>query len=253
VIAKICPWVRIIDVTHGVPRQDVVAGAVALHGAIPFLPAGVHIAVVDPDVGAERAAVALQTADGRFFVGPDNGLLWPAALACGGVTAAVEISLSPLALQPVSGTFHGRDLFAPIAAHLARGTALADVGRPVKLADLVVLDLPRARISGRAVIARVISVDSFGNLMLGATVANLERVGAVFGGKLTLRFDSGPQQPARFVRSFAFVPAGELLVYENSIGGLGVAVSHGSAAERLSLGPGDTVRIFAAEGNLPRK
>ena len=132
VIAHECPTARIIDLSHGVPRQSVLAGALMLARALPYAPPGVHLAVVDPDVGARRRAVALRTAlDDRLLVGPDNGLLLPAADRFGWITEAVEISTSPWRLEPVSATFHGRDLFAPVAARLAAGEALADAGTPL--------------------------------------------------------------------------------------------------------------------------
>lgn len=126
VIARRCPPARVIDLTHAIPRHDVRAGAVVLAAAVPFLPPGVHLAVVDPGVGAEgahgRRAVALRTADGdRLLVGPDNGLLMPAAARLAGVSEAVDIGASPERLEPVSRTFHGRDIFAPVAAALAGG------------------------------------------------------------------------------------------------------------------------------------
>src|SRR5436309_1170991 len=137
VIASICRAARVIDLTHGVPRHDVRAGAVLLRGALSYVPLGVHLAVVDPDVGAERRAVAIRAGDGRLMVGPDNGLLWLAAEQAGGVIEAADIAHSRHGLEPVSATFHGRDIFAPVAAHLAAGVALADVGQPIDPDDLV--------------------------------------------------------------------------------------------------------------------
>src|SRR3954463_13863747 len=126
VIARLAPEVRIIDVSHGVPRHDIRAGALALRGALPYMPPGVHLAVVDPEVGGRRRAVALRCAEeDRLLVGPDNGLLMLAAERFGGVTEAVEISHSKWRLEPVSATFHGRDVFAPVAAQLAAGAELA--------------------------------------------------------------------------------------------------------------------------------
>ena len=145
VIAHECPTARVIDLSHGVPRQSVLAGALMLARALPYAPPGVHLAVVDPEVGARRRAVALRTAlDDRLLVGPDNGLLLPAADRFGWVTEAVEISTSSWRLEPVSATFHGRDLFAPVAARLAAGEALADAGTPLDPEELVRLELPRA-------------------------------------------------------------------------------------------------------------
>ena len=145
VIARVCPQARVIDLTHGVPRGDVRAGGLILQGALPYLPVGVHLAVVDPGVGSDRRAVALGTADGRALVGPDNGLLWLAAERAGGVIEAVDIGRSPFALEPVSATFHGRDIFAPVAARLAAGVALAEVGEACDPEALMRLEAVGAR------------------------------------------------------------------------------------------------------------
>jgi S-adenosylmethionine hydrolase len=128
VINLICPEARVIHITHGIQPQAIGQGARVLAGAIPYLPAGVHLAVVDPGVGSERRAIALRAADGRHFVGPDNGLLIPAAEVCGGVVEAVAITNPRVMLQPVSRTFHGRDIFSPAAARLAGGMPLAELG-----------------------------------------------------------------------------------------------------------------------------
>src|SRR6476661_5582708 len=136
VIAGICPDARVIDLTHGIPRHDVRAGALVLRSALAYLPRGIHLAVVDPDVGAERRAVAIRCDDGRMLVGPDNGLLSLAAQAAGGIVEAVDIARSPFRLEPVSATFHGRDLFAPVAARLALETPIENTGLPVPVDDL---------------------------------------------------------------------------------------------------------------------
>ena len=134
------------------------------------MPAGVHLAVVDPDVGARRRALALRTAEGdRLLVGPDNGLLIPAAERFGGVAEAVEISLSPWRLEPVSATFHGRDLFAPVAARLAAGEALADAGTPLDAGELVRFERTEPRVEGEALVAHVVASDTYGNAILDAT------------------------------------------------------------------------------------
>ena len=169
VIAGICPDARVIDLTHGIPRQDVRAGATVLARALPYMPAGVHLAVVDPDVGAQRRALALRTAEeGRLLVGPDNGLLTPAAERFGGVAEAVEISASPWRLEPVSATFHGRDIFAPVAARLAGGAPLASAGTPLDPAELVALERTRAAPGGGALVAHVVGIDGYGNATLDA-------------------------------------------------------------------------------------
>src|SRR3954470_3479265 len=146
VVARIAPEVRVIDVTHGIARHDIRTGALVLRGALPYMPAGVHLAVVDPEVGGRRRAVALRCADDhRLLVGPDNGLLSLAAARFGGAVEAVDIGRSSLRLQPLSATSPGRDIFAPVAAALAAGAALADAGDPLDPDELVTLDMPLAR------------------------------------------------------------------------------------------------------------
>src|SRR5947209_15298556 len=166
VMARVCPEARVIDLTHGVGRHDVPAGALILEGALPYLPVGVHLAVVDPDVGAARRAVALRLADDRMLVGPDNGLLSLAAIKGGGVIEAVDIAHSKFRLEPVSATFHGRDIFAPVAARPAAGTPLAEAGQPCDPEGLVRLSLPEPELTDGVVVAHALYVDRFGNVGL---------------------------------------------------------------------------------------
>jgi S-adenosylmethionine hydrolase len=240
VIARICPAARVIDISHDIPRHDVRAGALVLRAALPYVPAGVHLAIVDPDVGAERRAVALQAGDGRLLVGPDNGLLSLVADEAGGVVEAVEIGGSPWRLEPVSATFHGRDLFAPVAAHLAAGEPLRDAGAPFDPAGLVRLDLPRARVDEGVLVAHIVYVDRFGNVQLDATHEDLADAGLRLGHAVLVGAHS-----ARYLRTFADAQAGELLVYEDSSRMLAVAISQGDAAERLGVAAGDELRISA--------
>jgi S-adenosyl-L-methionine hydrolase (adenosine-forming) len=241
VIAHECRDARIIDISHGVARQSVLAGALMLLRALPYAPPGVHLAVVDPEVGARRRAVALLTAqEERLLVGPDNGLLMPAAERFGGVVEAVEISHSPWRLGPVSATFHGRDLFAPVAARLAGGEALGDAGSPLDPGELVAIDLPRPRQEEGALIAHVMVVDGFGNVQLDAAPADL-------GGRLGHPVEVGDGHSARYLRTFADAETGELLLYEDAAGMLALAVNGGEAAAELGgLAHGDEVRLVAS-------
>ncbi len=248
VMAAICPEARVIDVSHGIPRHDVRAGALILRGALPFTLSGaVHLAVVDPDVGAKRRAVALRVDDGRLLVGPDNGLLWLAAQMSGGVVEAVDIARSPLRLEPVSATFHGRDIFSPVAAHLAAGTPIAEVGEPCDPDDLVRLELPVARFHDDGTVdASAVYVDRFGNVQLNVEHEELTRSALKLGRALELEVGSGAVHRATFARTFAEVEPDSLLVYEDAARRLAVAVSHGDAARRLGVAVDDPVRIRPA-------
>ena len=175
VINLICPEAQVIHVTHGVQPQAIGQGARILAGAIRYLPPGVHLAVVDPGVGSERRAIALRSADGRHFVGPDNGLLIPAAEACGGVTEAVGITNPAIMLQPVSRTFHGRDVFAPAAARLAAGMPLSELGPAIDPVDLVRRAAPDHHLEGTRLYASVQHVDRFGNIQLAVSAERARR------------------------------------------------------------------------------
>jgi S-adenosyl-L-methionine hydrolase (adenosine-forming) len=203
----------------------------------------VHLAVVDPDVGAERRAVALRLADDRLMVGPDNGLLSPAAELAGGVVEAVDIAHSRFRLEPVSATFHGRDIFAPVAARLAAGEELAAAGQPCDPDELVRLELPRPRFEDGVLVAHAVYVDRFGNVQLDAGHGDLADSGLKLGYAVEVAVLSGAPHDAVFARTFADVGAGELLVYEDAYRRLALAVNHGNAAERLAVGIDDELRI----------
>ena len=243
VMLRICPTARIIDLTHGIGRHDVRSGAIVLGEAIAYLPVGVHLAVVDPDVGARRRAVALRTADERLLVGPDNGLLSLAAEAAGGIVEAVDIAASPLRLEPVSATFHGRDIFAPVAAALAGGAALGDAGAPLDPAQLVSLTLPGPRHEAGALVARVRYVDGFGNLQLNIGHEDLAGTGVRIGHEVLIEPDDDRVVTAQVVRTFADGDRGELLLYEDAARRLAVAVSQGDAAQRLGVGLDAELRL----------
>src|SRR4051794_1099979 len=246
VLARLCPDAHVIDLGHGIPRHAVLTGALALQRALPYTPPGVHLAVVDPEVGARRRAVALQVAENdRVLVGPDNGLLMAAAERFGGVVAAVEISRSPWRLEPVSATFHGRDVFAPVAARLAGGEALGEAGEPIDADALVALERTTARHEADGtIVARVVAADAFGNVQLDLLHDQLADSPLRLGRPVTVDAGDGPQD-ALFVRTFADVEPGQVLVYEDSSRAVAVAVNSGDAAAELGLRPGDEVRLAA--------
>jgi S-adenosylmethionine hydrolase len=247
VIARRCPAARVIDITHGIPPQDVRAGAIVLRGALPHMPVGVHLAVVDPGVGTPRAAVALRTEqEGRLLVGPDNGLLMLAAESLGGVAEAVDIGASPERLASRSATFHGRDVFAAVAAALAAGEALARVGEALDPAALVALRLPEACVVDGSIRAHVLHRDGFGNLILDAAPAQLREIGIGDGGGLTIDTAGSQRHRAKYASAFAEVNPGALLVYEDSLGMVAVAVNRGSAAEVLGAARDDELALAPA-------
>ena len=239
VIAQRCPGARVIDITHAIPRHDVRTGALVLRDALEFMPRGVHLAVVDPEVGSAgahaRRAVALRAAhEERLLVGPDNGLLMLAGERLGGVLEAVEIGRSRERLEPVSATFHGRDIFAPVAGALAAGESLAGVGEPLAVGELRVIVLPEAHVVDGALVSHLLRVDHFGNLILDASHELLAEVNLRLGAKLAVETD-GRVHRARYVATFADVGEGELLLYEDAQRMVALAVNRGSAAERLAI------------------
>ncbi|MEO3777378.1 SAM-dependent chlorinase/fluorinase [Micromonospora sp. B11E3] len=235
VIGRIAPDARVIDVTHLVPPADVRRGAAVLAQAVPYLPTGVHVAVVDPGVGTSRRGIAV-AAPGGVLVGPDNGLLLDAAAALGGVTDAVELTNPRWLATEVFRTFHGRDVFAPVAARLALGAPLADAGPAVDPATLVRLPEPVVRATADGFAAEVLTVDHFGNVQLAAPGSLL----APLSGRL-----SAAGRPAAHGRTFGDAPPGELVVYVDSAGLVAVAVNGGRAADVLAVAPGDLVPVTA--------
>src|SRR6185437_11094474 len=178
---RIAPDSQIVDLTHGIGPGRILKGALALANALPYMPAGVHLAIVDPGVGSSRRPLALRDGEGRLYVGPDNGLLLPAAERFGGVVEAHELANPRYALENVSRTFHGRDLFSPAAAHLALGVPLGDLGPPIDPGELVRVDAPKPELDGSRIRAAVLAVDRFGNAALNLTRDDLERAAIVPG------------------------------------------------------------------------
>jgi len=238
VIARIAPDVRVIDLTHAVPRQDVLRGAVDLARAVPFMPAdAVFVAVVDPGVGSNRRAVAA-AAGASLLVGPDNGVLSLAWDALGGVTEAVQIANPEVVLAPVSRTFHGRDVFAPAAAHLAAGRPLGDLGPAVDPDSLERLDVPGPMVAPGAVGARVTATDGFGNVQLNATEGDLEAAGVAGVRVLVV---NGRRLPR--AGTFAELPEREPGLIIDSDGHVAIVVNRGNAAVMLGLSAGDVVVV----------
>jgi S-adenosyl-L-methionine hydrolase (adenosine-forming) len=244
VLATWCPSAQVIDITHGIRRHDIRAGAVALRGAVPYMPPGVHLAIVDPDVGRPgRRAVALRTAArNHLLVGPDNGLLALAAERLGGVIDAMDIGDSPYRLDPVCATFHGRDIFSPVAAALASGAKLEETGQPFDPAELKTIALQRPRIDDDRLVAQVMTIDQFGNIELNVDHDQIEAFGLKVGGAVEV-IAGGVTFEANYCFAFADARKNSLLVYEDAQRQLAIAVNHGSAADRLGVDPDAELRL----------
>jgi hypothetical protein len=244
VMKRIAPEAQIIDITHGIPPQAVLQGALVLANTIAFMPAGVHLAIVDPGVGGPRRPLVLRDAEERVYVGPDNGLLLPAA-GRAGIVAAHELANPEYALESISRTFHGRDLFSPAAAHIARGVPVEDLGPPLDPESLVTLDLPEPVRDAGSLVATTLYVDSFGNIVLNLTRGHVEELGVVPGTRVELEL-AGQHYYAVLARTFADARAGDVILYEDSYRNMSVAISRGSAARMLHVSPGQRIRITPA-------
>ena len=241
VIKRIAPDVQIVDITHGIPPRAIVQGALVLANTLQYMPEGVHLAVVDPGVGGPRRALALRDRDGRLYVGPDNGLLLPAAERAG-LAEAHEIVNPAYALSPVSRTFHGRDIFAPAAAHLAKGVATSELGPPIDPTALVRLELPRPELRSHRISSTVLYVDAFGNMQLNLTREHLDQADVQPGARVELEL-AGQRYYAVAARTFSDARSGDLILYEDSYGNVAVAMNRGNAAEMLAASAGQELRI----------
>ena len=251
VMLSIARDAQIIDISHTVAKYAIGDGAYLLASAVPWLPVGVHVAVVDPGVGTDRRPIGLLTVRGDILVGPDNGLLIAAAERLGGVTEARLLENPEWLLPRTSATFHGRDVFAPVAARLATGAPFEAAGSSVDPATLVRMHAPAPTIRAGRLDTTVTFVDSFGNLRLAGRVPDLaEALGSgASGAPLAIELLDSPaprEVSARWLRTFGEASPGELLVYEDSSGNLALAESNGSAARRLELASGARIGIRRA-------
>ncbi|MEO8274075.1 MAG: SAM-dependent chlorinase/fluorinase [Chloroflexota bacterium] len=253
VMLGIAPDAQIVDISHSVRKYAIRDGAFLLWSALRWMPVGVHVAVVDPGVGTARRPIGVLTGRGDILIGPDNGLLMPAADQLGGITAVRELENPDWMLPHRSATFHGRDVFAPVAAHLAIGGRFADVGRALDPASLQMLRFPDATVRDGALETSVRYIDSFGNVRLAGTRQDLtEAVGTLNSG-LRLRVEFAPDgdappiaEDASWARTFGEIPLGAPLVYEDSFGELAYADNQSSVADRLGIALDRGVRITPA-------
>lgn len=251
VMMRIAPETAIVDLTHEVPGFGVVAGAEILEHATHYMPENaVYLAIVDPGVGTERRAVALQTVDKALLVGPDNGLMIPAAESLGGITLAVSLTNGDYHVQPVSSTFHGRDIFAPAAAHLAAGLGPAQLGEAVDPGSLVRVEpFGMEREGANTFIATIIGVDRYGNARLSV---NKDEAGIKFGTLLKVEAGAGGgEMVVPYVETFGHSNVGDLVLVPDSHWRLSLSVNQGNAYRALSLKAGERVRLTLLE-NDPR-
>jgi S-adenosyl-L-methionine hydrolase (adenosine-forming) len=244
VMLSICPDAQIVDIAHSVPKYAIADGAFVLAAALPYFPIGVHLAVVDPGVGTERRPVALRTQRGDVLVGPDNGLLVPSAEALGSIDAARELTNREWWLPVTSSTFHGRDIFAPVTAHLAAGTAGFDsVGPPIDTATIERLPEAEVRIEDGTLHTEVAYVDTFGNVRLAGTRDEVVAALGAEGAKVTVTLAGGAPREAQFVRTFGEVDAAEALFYVDSSGHPALGLRQGNLAAQTGTRRGDRVVI----------
>lgn len=246
-VAAIAPQAPRIDLAHDIPPGDTRWGAIVLERLVRLMPRdSVTVTVVDPGVGTERRAVAVELEWGRVVVGPDNGLLGLAADRLGAVRA-VEVTSADHMRQPVSVTFHGRDVFAPAAAHLAAGVAVADLGPEIDPASIVRPHLPEPGTLPGTLEALIAGLDSFGNLALWAWPEHLMAAGLAEGDRIWVASAEGGRSQATVGRTFADVPRGALLAYVDSHGLVSVALNGGDARERLRATAGEVVALMRQE------
>jgi S-adenosylmethionine hydrolase len=243
VMSRIAPASRIVDLSHGVPPLNVLAGALLLADSLPYVADdAVLLAVVDPNVGADRD-IAIEAEGGRLLVGPDNGLLAPACAALGGVRAAVEITAPEIVLHPVAPSFHARDVLSPAAAHLASGFAIDQLGEPVDPASLAELLVPEPNIDHGKICGEVLDLNRFGNVQLNVRQAHLDAAGLDTADELAIESVSGSAR-ARRASTYADLEPEEYGVIIDPRGWLAVVCGNpGNAAAGLGLQSGDLVWI----------
>lgn len=242
VIKSINPCAKIIDISHHIPSFNVKKGAFVLAATLPFMPRGIHLAVVDPSVGTKRKAIALRVRRGDILVGPDNGLFIPAALRLGGVEEVVEVTNRSYMLPEISFTFHARDVFAPVCAYLSRGTPLENLGRKIRVDVLQPAPWGKPYVKERVLFGEIIDIDKFGTLRTNFEEEDLKKASLFDKSKLLLKIKDKEFGIPR-VKTFGEVDEGKPLLLFDSSGYLSLAVNKGDASKKFLLKVGDRVTL----------
>jgi len=242
VMRGINPQISIVDISHGIPAFDIRAGAWVLTSIFPYVPPAVHVVVVDPGVGTQRLPIAILCRRGDVLIGPDNGVLIPATRRLGGIVEARKISNKALMRPDISYTFHGRDIFCPVAAHLSSGVSFEDVGEILPISDLVQAPWREPEIDGHRVVAEVAILDKFGNIRTNIEAADWP---LSTGEKIILKHKNN-QVNLPVARTFGEVNRGDLLIYEDSSRFICIGQNLGHAGNTLGIGPGDTIQLERA-------
>jgi S-adenosyl-L-methionine hydrolase (adenosine-forming) len=242
VMARIAPHARVIDLTHALRPFDVEGAGLILQAALPYAPVGLAVLVVDPGVGTQRREIAVLCSRGDVLVGPDNGLLTAAAEGLGGIVAARLLDNERLHLEVKSTTFHARDVFCPVAAHLAKGVPFEDVGQSIDSAQLATWRKPLLDVEAGRIRCEVVDVDGFGNVRLAAKPDALERSSLARAGGLCVVTAHG-KADVGVAATFADLRPGQLGLIIDSLGWLSLCADRASAAQRLGIARGDIIAL----------
>lgn len=246
VILKICPEARILDVCHHIERFNLREGAWTLGAAVSYLPKGIHVGVIDPGVGTERRGIIIETKRGDFLVGPDNGILIPAAERLEGIVKAVEIKEEKYLQKPIAPSFHGRDVFASVAAYLARSVSIEKFGPELNEKELVEAPYKKGELKKGALEGEVLHIDGFGNCATNIS-SELLKVIDLKKGEFALIKLSRKEFKLRVLDTFGETMIGEGMLMDDTYGRIALSVNQQSAAENYSIKIGDIIRISKVE------
>lgn len=241
VALQICPNAEIIDLRHGIPEFDIIEGAWTME-SVEQLPVGAHVCVVDPGVGTERRGIIIKTKRGDYLIGPDNGVLMPAARRLGGIEKAVEIANEKYMRKPVSPVFHGRDVFAPAAAWLSKGVGIGKFGPETKPEKLTKAPYDEAEVSKGIVSAKIIHVNHFGSVSINAIHGNFAKSGLKYKDDITIETNV-KRINTKFLKTFGEVTKGEVIAFPDDYGRIEIAINHGRFTEKFGVKLGDKITI----------